>query len=1246
MRVVLPKALMVERPGMPQLPVFSALIGVPPEGDVSCSVEELITSRTAGIRLSVTPPSFSSITDVFLPEHAVAVGQPAFFRDLRLVEVTFSPVRYNAVRREVETFDRAVVRVTFSGGERLGSSRTVHDDRERFLYEGLVLNTDQAIGWLRPRPTDRMKPVAVTPLASGTWVKIVVKDDGIYQIKGVDLEQIGVSLSSIPSRTLRMLYGGGKELPRDLQARRRATMGQILIWVEDGGDGAFDREDGLVFYGEAVARWEFDQISRTFVYRTNAYTKENVYWLTWGDGQEGLRMRIRDGGRLSVNPLSVTSARTRLHEELDQTVRTVEGTSWYDSWYWEVYYEAMSRLYSFLAPAPEKGHQVTVRVAIDGLTSGQHRLDVSLNARSIGVITFTGEGRMVFPFTVQSDLNDGLNRFGLRQLAKTAVALDWYEIEYVRQLTFNRGELRFTAPLLATIAEFVLGGLESQERVDLFEVSDPFTVSRISNVSRDDGAKTIRFQDTLSVVAPRQYIAVVPSRWKKPVRMAVVQKTDDLRAAGRGADYVVISHPDFAEAARDLAAWRGMDDRFGPPMKTAAVFTDDIYDQFAWGLFDPTAIRDFIKYAVDHWEPPPLFVTLLGDGSYDYKNNSGLSPGNWVPPYEEGESTFDEWYVRVRGNDDLPDLAIGRLSVRTPAEARVVVGKVVNYDRTPEPGVWHNTVLIVGDDERQSKPVIEPEFTMDAEELSLDYIPPVLNRVKVYLMEFEKEGQFKPAAEQKFIEQYNKGAVLLSYVGHGNPDVLAHEHVFQTRNVPRLENGMRLPFVFFAASAVGQFDKTSGESLPEALLKSPKGGAIGSIGGTRIGYHQSNMQLNRAFYGTRNRGNLFFSSTPHVPVGLALMRAKPAVPPGVYARGNTQRYSLFGDPATVLTLPEQRITLSEVRQLQALGEIRVTGQVMAQDGLPLDDFDGTAIVQVFDSATPVVRNIVRSTGDVALVSYLLPGVTIFRGLVPVQRGGFEVSFRVPKDISYGGRYGRISVFAWNDRTTGAGAIDPIRVEGTDTTFVADETGPTIDIGFLGQTFADGDFVDPSPVLVVTITDESGINIAGDVGHEIQLRLDDDPRKVVSLTDRFTSTNGYQSGTLTYRIEQLSEGEHTIEIRAWDNYNNSSYRTVRVRVAPQETFALSEVLCHPNPVSGMVTDFTYQLTQPATRVDIRIYTLAGRLVDRLTGEPHRGYNQVRWMLPDDLANGVYLYTISAKPENGETTEAIEKVVIMR
>jgi hypothetical protein len=151
---------------------------------------------------------------------------------------------------------------------------------------------------------------------------------------------------------------------------------------------------------------------------------------------------------------------------------------------------------------------------------------------------------------------------------------------------------------------------------------------------------------------------------------------------------------------------------------------------------------------------------------------------------------------------------------------------------------------------------------------------------------------------------------------------------------------------------------------------------------------------------------------------------------------------------------------------------------------------------------------------------------------------------------------------------------------------------------------------------------------------------------VQLTDRFISAHGYQSGTVTYRMENLAEGEHTIELRAWDTYNNSSYRTVKIRVAGKETFHLSDVLCYPNPIAGEATDFTYQLTQPAQRVDITIYTLAGHLIDRVTGERQRGYNQVHWALPDHLANGVYLYKISAKHPNGDTAEEVEKVVVMR
>ena len=60
----------------------------------------------------------------------------------------------------------------------------------------------------------------------------------------------------------------------------------------------------------------------------------------------------------------------------------------------------------------------------------------------------------------------------------------------------------------------------------------------------------------------------------------------------------------------------------------------DVYDEFSGGLVDPTAIRDFIKYAYENWRKKPGYVLLFGDGDYDYKDILKTGDRNWIPPYE------------------------------------------------------------------------------------------------------------------------------------------------------------------------------------------------------------------------------------------------------------------------------------------------------------------------------------------------------------------------------------------------------------------------------------------------------------------------------------------------------------------------------------------------------------------------------------------------------------------------------------
>ena len=137
-------------------------------------------------------------------------------------------------------------------------------------------------------------------------------------------------------------------------------------------------------------------------------------------------------------------------------------------------------------------------------------------------------------------------------------------------------------------------------------------------------------------------------------------------------------------------------------MQAVSVDIEDVYDEFSGGLVDPMAIRSFVNYAVDNWDPAPWFICLVGDGTHDYKNNTGTSHPNWMPAYQEGISMFDEWYVRVEGEGRIPDLAIGRLPVQSATEAEGVVDKLISYDSDPEVGPWQSRVLLVADGSAES----------------------------------------------------------------------------------------------------------------------------------------------------------------------------------------------------------------------------------------------------------------------------------------------------------------------------------------------------------------------------------------------------------------------------------------------------------------------------------------------------------------------------------------------------------------
>ena len=1181
----------------------SALIGVPTDGQVRLELVEARVARTDRAAEDDAPTS----GPVFL-------GESGFVRRQRVVPVAFAPrVEADGTRT---LYDRIVVdlHVTGSSGSR------VADPWGEAFYRGVLVNPEQAENWRLP---PKRRPARKAALQEGTWLRISVSEEGMYRVSGTDLEAAGVSLSDVDPASLRLFYGGGKALPID-EVNPPQALREMGLVVEDGGDGRLDADDFVLFWAEPVSRWDYVPASRSFQYRHNVYTRENAYWLGFGGGVEGRRAEQRSGALVESDPQQPTSYRVRIHEEAEQfiLIQLYSIKSGY-TWYWEDF-RGNARNFPVVV-RQAAADPVAVRLGFIGESGTRPRFELRWNEQTIGTAAFAIPEESGRRYVTSDTLwaaqgaQEGLNHLGIFHSGNPS-RLDWYEVEYSRGFVAERGELFFGYPLAGT-TQFRLAGFAA-EQPRVFEVSAG--LAEVVDFEYDAQAGTVIFQDRPGDV-PRHYAVGGPATWKRPGRIEL-DWPGDLTNRSQGADWVAIYHRDFRAAAERLAQWRAEDDRFGPPLRTVAIDVQDIYDEFSGGLLDPAAIRNFLAYAAEHWDPAPLFVTLIGDGSYDYKNNSALSQGNWIPPFQDGDSTYDEWYTRVVGGDLYPDMAIGRLTVQTAAEADVVVDKIIAYDRTPELGPWQSRQALVSDDllNRDNPNTVESFFINDSEYMARNILPNSLDLIKLYIAQFPLEGREKPRARDEFIRLFNEGALTMTYLGHGSFNVLAHESMFLlARDLDKLKNGARLPLFYTAASQVGVFDDPVRVSMPEALLKKEDGGVIGMICATRVGWHGTNVQLANQFY-----WQMFHTGRKHVPIGLALFEAKlvqlprysPDAPNAYSTFRNIQRYSLFGDPATRLAMPRFQVQIDVADSLSALGEVPIVGQVLDAAGAPATAYAGQVWLQAFDSS---------EESDLEGYTYQQTGAPMFRGRFPVAEGRFRAAFRVPKDITYGGENGRISAYVWSDdRPAAFGAVGGLVLAGTAEGVEADVEGPEISLRFEG---AKGSTIPRQTVLLASIADPSGINITGETGHEIELTIDDE---LFTLTELYSVQGGdYRQGVIEFPLPELATGKREIRLKAWDNFNNSSRETVVVTVGDDEgDTSLANVLFYPNPMrdSGY---FTYELADEMRAVQIEVFSLAGRLIERLDGQTRAGYNQVPWTPPPGLANGAYIYRIEAERESG-------------
>jgi len=620
---------------------------------------------------------------------------------------------------------------------------------------------------------------------------------------------------------------GGKEVFLDPSAVQPGLR-ELSIYVQGEEDGNFDSDDFILFFAWGVNNWEYDTTENQYNYYLNHYTTENVYWLTpvgtFPDSAK--RMGIKDGSLVNPQPFVPFKFRFRVHLEEENTLLKSASGHYVDffNWYWEQTASA-TRYLSLWGVTPDDTAQIEVR--------GAHSYgDITINDQ----IATNIQTSNWITYAHTSALSSGLNEIKL-DFAKDCY-FDWYEVEYWKRYMANDGQLLFESPDTSGVVEYQISGLTTD--VLLFDISDRFEIKRVVDfVTLKD---SLRFQDQINPSEKLRYYLVSEDKFKSPEDILLDEKSHlrDITHPDNQADFLIITHPDFYEYLHGLKDFR---EEFNQ-LRVKIVSVAEIYDEFSWGLYDPLAIREFLKFAHRFWQvPSPSFCLLVGDGNYDYKNNLYPQAFNWIPPFAADRSVSDENYVYFDRygyldsdtSEGNPNMIIGRWPVKTGQELEAILDKVIDYEQSPNLGTWRNLITLVADDEYNGGNN-ESFHTRDTETLARHHTPSSYNLQKIYLMEYPFDQlKNKPEAEEDLIQAYNSGSLVINWMGHGNRHQWAHENVFRrAEDIPRLDNKDKLPLVYTASCNIALFFEPLAEAMAEDLLRAEDKGAVAVVSATYL----------------------------------------------------------------------------------------------------------------------------------------------------------------------------------------------------------------------------------------------------------------------------------------------------------------------------------------------------------------------------------------------------------------------------
>jgi hypothetical protein len=688
-----------------------------------------------------------------------------------------------------------------------------------FVLLGAALAAGPLISVAR---ADAGAPQAPTQLelAAMPAVKLMVRGAGWMRVSQPALLAAGLDATVDPGR-LRLFADGIEQSVR----------------VTGNGDSTFDADEALEFYG---------------VGRDTLWTDTRTYWLVVGsDGTGGKPVPLVASPR--GNPSSPNFVYPAiLNEKRIYYAPLLNGDA---SNFFVDFIDGTAVTETLALTQVDATAPASFQVTLQGVTTGTHQVGIGLNGQALGTCAFVGQVLQTCALSPPAVV-EGINQITLVGTGDTPdyTLLASIEIDYPRLFTADGDLLNLTAPPATRIA---IGGFSSAD-VRVVDVTDPDSpVELVTGVSFD-GATYLASVSTPGDTETHALIAFTDAKVGAPASVAAGRPS--AWADSTGGELVILSNAQFIEAVRPLA-----DRRTAEGWSVELVDLQDVYDEFGAGDETVFAVRDFLAYAHAHWKIPPRFVLLVGDASFDPRNFLGLGDFDFAPTKlvdtAEMETASDDWFVDWN-SDGIPDIAIGRLSVRTAAEATTVVQKTLGYQGV---SALSQGGLFVADQDDG----LDFEGASQTSEADVSGLMPIDSF-------FLSQATSTPAA---LIAKLNQGPFLVNYMGHGSVEVW--DDLFSDTDATALTN-QQLSIYVSMNCLNGFFQDVYTESLAETLTKAPSGGAVAVWASSTLGSFDPQAVLNQEFLKRLTRTSL----------GEAAVAAKAAI-----TDIDAQRtWILFGDP--------------------------------------------------------------------------------------------------------------------------------------------------------------------------------------------------------------------------------------------------------------------------------------------------------------------------------------------------------------